>query len=128
MVRRTEFDTLGKKIYVEREVTAESILYSANESTDKYRIAIIVFTFFLSNHPLINICLDILILIRYQRLLTKKRILRLIPPKAGCWKAGLLPKLFLELLICSTVSPPGVHYTFKGRIDGGYFEYRYSQK
>lgn len=42
------------------------------------------------------------------------KVQRLIPPKASCWRAGLLPKLALELLICSTLSPPGVHFTFAG--------------
>ena len=51
------------------------------------------------------------------------KVQRLIPPKTGCWKAGLIPKLLLELAICSTVSPPGINATFSGVDNGGTYTY-----
>lgn len=90
-------------------------------------MAMVFFTFILGNLTLFNdLKIDILILVRYQRVLKRMKVLRLIPPKANCWKAGLIPKLFLELIICSTISPPGVDFTFSGSIDGGRYQYRYN--
>ena len=70
-----------------------------------------------------HVCTDLLIFVRYDRIHKRMKVLRVIPPKSSCWRAGLVPKLVLELIICSTLSPPGINPTFSGTQDGGYYMY-----
>lgn len=38
--------------------------------------------------------------------------MRHIPPNAGLWQARLVPKMLIELTICSAISPPKTHWVF----------------
>jgi hypothetical protein len=117
-------ETTSETVYGAIDYNLTTVEYITTSECDDYRNAIIFFTFILGNNIFTKCYIDIFIIIRYSRLYRKKIVTRMIPPKTSCWKAGLAPKLLIELLICSTVSPPGINITFSGLIDGGYFEYR----
>mmetsp|Transcript_15885 Transcript_15885/g.21552 ORF Transcript_15885/g.21552 Transcript_15885/m.21552 type:complete len:299 (+) Transcript_15885:501-1397(+) len=85
------------------------IIYLSDEKTNQYRWMVIICTAFI----------DIFIVIRYWRTLIKMRMLRIIPAKAGCWKAGLIPKLIAELIICSAISLPSLDYQITWKVNMG---------
>jgi hypothetical protein len=44
-------------------------------------------------------------------------------PHDTIYTSGLCKPLFIEVLVCSTFNPPGVDYTFEGKMLGGKYKY-----
>lgn len=109
----------------------EKVTKRRNESTplcNSIRGIIILMTIAISIYKInINFIVNlkvVCVILNYHFKLKILKLKRLRLEEDNLYSAGLIPKLLLEMFICSICCPPYFDYTFRGDVLSGTYEYR----